>query len=255
LKRTGAVIHAPCVNRSNELTCICGMDVFIGFIHIKDLEGDVIRKIRLERCGRGNFLHLQDFMERTQTGPEQLNTLIRVGAFRFTGKNKKELLWEANFLQKRIKHRSINCHTLFEEKPVVFNLPLLQQTEWEDAMDEIELLGFPLGNPFGLIDFDRSNFVASKNLLHHLGKEVNVVGYYVTHKPVYTVKKEWMCFGTFLDPYGDWLDTVHFPAVAERNPLSGKGFYQLKGKVVEEFGVYSVEVKSLEKLGVKGNRR
>ena len=44
----------------------------------------------------GDFLNLSDFNDRIYTGIEQINILIRVGAFHFTGKSKKELLWEAN---------------------------------------------------------------------------------------------------------------------------------------------------------------
>lgn len=60
-----------------------------------------------------------------------------------------------------------------------------------------------------------------------------------------------MYFGTFIDMNGDWLDTVHFPDVNLNYPLSGKGFYSMKGKVVEEFGVYSLEVKYCRKAGIK----
>jgi DNA polymerase-3 subunit alpha len=34
----------------------------------------------------------QDFIESTAAGSEQLNTLVSIGAFRFTGKTKKQLL-------------------------------------------------------------------------------------------------------------------------------------------------------------------
>ena len=68
---------------------------------------------------------------------------------------------------------------------------------------------------------------------------------------MHTSKGEMMQFGTFLDPNGDWLDTVHFPDVTKRTPLSGKGFYQMKGKVVEDFGVYSVEVQWMKKIGMR----
>jgi DNA polymerase-3 subunit alpha len=44
---------------------------------------------------------------------------------------------------------------------------------------------------------------------------------------------------------------VHFPDVANRSPLIGKGFYHMKGKVVEDFGVFVVEVAWMKKLGRK----
>jgi hypothetical protein len=60
-----------------------------------------------------------------------------------------------------------------------------------------------------------------------------------------------MYFGIFIDSSGDWVDSVHFPEAAQKQQLTGRGFYQLKGKVMEEFGVYSIEVKWLQKRGIK----
>jgi DNA polymerase-3 subunit alpha len=33
--------------------------------------------------------------------------------------------------------------------------------------------------------------------------------------------------------------------------LTGRGFYHIKGKVVEEFGVYSIEARWMQKVGLK----
>jgi DNA polymerase-3 subunit alpha len=60
-----------------------------------------------------------------------------------------------------------------------------------------------------------------------------------------------MYFHTFIDARGDWLDTVFFPQIATRYPVKGKGFYSMKGKVTEEFGVYSVDVSYCRKIGIK----
>lgn len=57
-----------------------------------------------------------------------------------------------------------------------------------------------------------------------------------------------MCFGTFLDPNGELLDTVHFPQIAVRYPFYGKGVYRITGKITEEFSYYTLEVSTLEKL-------
>jgi DNA polymerase-3 subunit alpha len=57
-----------------------------------------------------------------------------------------------------------------------------------------------------------------------------------------------MNFGTFLDPNGDFLDTVHFPQVVVDYPFYGKGIYLIKGKVAEEFAYLTLEVLYLEKL-------
>ena len=47
---------------------------------------------------------------------------------------------------------------------------------------------------------------------------------------------------------------MHFPDALRQYPLKGKGFYKMTGKVVNDFGVYSVEVARLSKIGYKKRR-
>ena len=80
---------------------------------------------------------------------------------------------------------------------------------------------------------------------------MNVLGYLIVTKPVRTIKNDTTYFHTFIDAKGDWLDAVSFPQIALRYPVTGKGFYSMKGKVVEELGVYTVEVSYCKKVGIK----
>lgn len=249
LRKTGATIHLPCVNNSEYLTIIRGTDVYTGFVHLKGLERQLIETIILDRSLHGPFEHLQDFIERTRIGAEQLNILVRAGAFRFTGKNKKRLLWESNFLQKK-NTESHNGHRLFQEAPLQFQLPELSDNPLDDLHDEIELLGFPMRNPFELVEQDGSTLLAG-DLPNYLGKTVIMQLYFIDYKAVPTKSQEVMSFGTFLDANLDWVDTVHFPAQLRMYPMKGKGFYRIRGKVVEDFGVFSVEVDTMHKIGYK----
>jgi len=83
LKKTGARLHAPCLNRSEYLTTVCGKEVFIGFIHIQGLEEQLMKNVIENRRQQGVFLNLYDFNERISAGIEQINILIRIGAFQF----------------------------------------------------------------------------------------------------------------------------------------------------------------------------
>ena len=251
LKKAGALVHAPCINTSDEVTNINGKDVFLGFVHIQNLEKESLAVIIRQRDACGAYLHLQDFIERTGLGMEQLTVLIRVGAFRFTGKGKKALLWEAHRLQRRLAKTEVTHSILFHEPVKEFKLPQFTPEPFEDVLDEIELLGFPLCAVFELVDADVTKYVPAKELCKHIGSVVQVLGYYITNKPVRTIKGQYMYFGTFIDAAGDWIDSVHFPDVADRHALTGKGFYAMKGKVAEEFGVYSLEVQAMQKIGYK----
>ncbi len=92
----GAHIENPCVNHSEHLTTISGTTIWLGFIHIKDLESGAAAAIPHERERGGPYLSLDDFVTRTGITRDQLIILIRAGALRFTGHSKQALLWEAH---------------------------------------------------------------------------------------------------------------------------------------------------------------
>ena len=250
LLKIGANLHLPCVNCSQYYTSIRGNDVWTGFIHIKHMQEQITRHIVDERRQNGAFESLCDFMERITIGEEQLNTLISVGAFRFTGKNKKHLLWEANFLKKKMTASSAT-RKLFGEKPGEFQLPDLSENPLDELYDEKENLGFLLRNPFELADADPARYTTASELKRYKGKQVSMLTYYVAYKHVPVKNDQYMFFGTFLDPNLDWVDTVHFPVVARKYPMTQDGYYVVHGKVIEEFGMYSVEVSRMETVGAK----
>ncbi|HVY75038.1 MAG TPA: DNA polymerase III subunit alpha [Puia sp.] len=247
LKKTGAAIHPPCVNKSSRLTSVSGREVFMGFVHVQSLEERLVTDLIASREKNGAFADLNDFIERLSPEINQVNILIRIGAFRFTGKTKKELLWEANLLHK--KNKTI-CGTgfLFHEKPVKFQLPALASHPHDDALDEMELLGFTCSPVFDLAEINPTDFICAAALRQYQGKEIRVLGYLVTSKMVNTLQGRPMYFHTFLDSAGDWLDTVFFPDTAARYPVAPNALYAMTGTVVEEFGVYSVEVRYAERI-------
>jgi len=253
LMKTGASVFPPCVNNSDHFTNIKANIVHVGFVHVKSLEQVVIDRLLSERERNGPYLSLSDFIERTGITQEPLELLIRVGALRFTGKSKKELLWEGDFQQKKKRTLGPAYQALFREAPMELVLPELPVYALDDMYDEVELLGFPIRDPFGLVDDDPGKYVPARDLERHVGKVVTVLGYHITHKPVRTIKEETMSFGTFLDANKDWIDTVHFPQVHAMG-VPQAGFYRLTGKVVEEFGVYSIEVTKMVRVGIKGRR-
>ena len=114
---------------------------------------------------------------------------------------------------------------------VRYNTPKLPCTQLEDAFDELELLGFPLCNPFEVLVTPVLSELKAKDLMRYKGKQVCVAGYLVTAKRTKTSNGKRMFFGTFLDQDGDFIDTVHFPPIAAKYPFRGKGIYKLTGKV------------------------
>lgn len=250
LRKTGVNVHLPCVNQSEFFTRIDGQEVFAGIGLIGNVPNDIKLAVVANRIHNGPYQHLQDLVERTGITAAALNTLISAGALRFTGKSKKRLLWEANFLQSNIrKHKADN--TLFKEEPVQIELPELFDNALDDCYDEMEIFGFPFRDPFELCDKNPFEFQLAKDLKENLGKQVKMLLYYIDYKAVITKHLASMSFGTFLDAGMTWVDTVHFPDSLQKYPLRGRGFYLVTGKVVEDFGVYSVEVHYQQKIGYK----
>jgi DNA-directed DNA polymerase III PolC len=252
-RMNGAIIEAPCLNHSEHLTTIVGTTIYIGLVHIKSLESKVAHAIINERVSHGDFKSLNNFLDRVQLGLEQTRILIRIGAFRFTGKGKQTLLWEAMLHFSQMKHRTPST-ALFDTEPTEFPLPLLQRNELEDAFDELELLGFPLCDPFLLLEQGNSCGVPANELAQRTGQSIQIVGYVVTTKDTGTRKGELMHFGTFYDQRGEVFDTVHFPEIARRYPFRGRGFYQINGRVVNDFGIPIIEVSHMDKLPMINKR-
>jgi error-prone DNA polymerase len=253
-KRSGATIQLPCVNKSNYKTTIYDTDIYLGFIHIMSLQDNLAQSIEEIRRD-GQFNDLADFVTRVCPGLEQLVLLIRAGAFRFTGKNKATLLWEAHMMMNSSK-KNESVRPLFFSPVKKFTLPDLEQGKLEDAYDEIELLGFPVSLTwFEMLETLFRGEITSRQMNDYVGKKVRMVGHLVTIKYIKTIKKEWMNFGCFIDVDGDFFDSTHFPQSLNNYPFKGSGTYLLLGKVVEEFGYPSLEVEKLAKLPVKRDIR
>ncbi len=253
-KRCGATIQLPCVNKSNYKTTIYETDVYLGFIHIMSLEYNLATLIEENRRTEGTFSDMADFVTRVNPGLEQMILLIRAGAFRFTGKKKAVLLWEAHMLINKGRPEPIRA--LFSPPVKGFTLPDLEQNKLDDAYDEIELLSFPVSMTwFDMLETSYRGDVAAHEMLKYKGMSVRMIGHLVTIKYIKTIKHEWMNFGCFIDPGGNYFDTTHFPQSLKLFPFKGAGTYLILGKVVEEFGYPSIEVEKLAKLPVKPDKR
>jgi len=243
----GAEVVTPCVNSSSWKNTIKGKTIFLGFYLLRDLEKGMVKALIKERTEKGDFLSLRDFVKRNPIGLEQLIILIRIGAFRFTGKEKKELLWDAHFLlghNKKAKPEK----TLFQMEVKEFKLPKLWQHKLENAFDEMELLGLSVQSPFDLLKNELSSDLKACHLPRLINRYIRIVGFLIHRKPTKASNGKIMYFGTWIDLDGHWLDTVHFPPAAKDYPFRGPGCYCIEGRVVEEYGFLSIEVSKMERM-------
>jgi DNA polymerase III alpha subunit len=262
--------------------------LYLGFVHVASLEQKLVQRLVQDRLAHGVYRSLFDFKERVDPGLEQLKTLIRIGAFRFTGKNRKALMWEAHWLtQKKLAAASRKGKkakeehiaeaggdsvsgvlmaldvppvqsVLFREAPKAFVLPALEYDGIEDAFEQIELLGFPLCNPFDLVDRSKGRPQAlhtAESIQRCIGRRVEIEGYLVTIKPTRTAQGQEMNFGTWIDRRGHYFDSLHFPEAVRKWPFKGRGVYLMQGLVSDDFGVISIAIERMEKLAYVADPR
>ena len=246
-RMSGATILNPCVNLSEYQTTVYGQDVYLGLMHIEKLESKIAVLIPEERKNNGDYISLENFVKRIPIGIETLQTLIFIGAFRFTGKQKHELLIEARFLLAG-NRPSFKHLILLEEPQKEYTLPKVQRHPLEDAFDEIEILGFPVSvSPFDLLQTKYRGNVMAKDLTKYHKKQVKMLAYLISRKHVPT-KRGTMFFGTWIDAEGEYFDTAHFPDNLSQYPFQGGGCYLLLGTVEVDFHFPTITILKMAKM-------
>jgi error-prone DNA polymerase len=246
-KMSGAKIHNPCVNKSDHQTHVYGRNIYLGFQHLKSLESKTAEIIVKERNENGNFVSLEDFINRIPIGIEGIQILIFIGAFRFTGKPKNELLIIARLIL--INFKPENRSLLLLQEPVKeYKLPVLKRSPFEDAFDEIELLDFPVSvTPFNLLQTRFRGDVMAKDLTKHHKKTVRMLAYLISRKHVPTKRGD-MYFGTWIDAEGEFFDTAHFADCLQNYPFKGGGCYLLLGQVEVDYHFPTITISKMEKM-------
>lgn len=243
----GATIVAPSLNFGSYECILQGKNLILGFILVSGVEGKLILSILAEREKYGPFKNFEDLMKRIFVPLEQLVLIIRIGGLRDFPESRKELLWKAHLYHNRVKEKA-PVPQLFEQEQRSFELPQLTEQTLELAFEQMELLGFPLCNPFDLLAKPVPTHTKALEIHQFLGLRITTFGYLVALKQSQTNRGDHMYFGTFIDQEGNIIDTVHFPEVARKYPFYGKGVYQLIGVVSEEFGYYTIEIGQMQKL-------
>jgi DNA-directed DNA polymerase III PolC len=247
-RRFGAQIEAPCINEGAYSCVLKEKRLILGFNLVAGLEIQISDKISAERNTNGHFIDFEDLLKRVAIPLEQLCILIRVDALRCFKQPRKALLWQAHFYHHKQRYTNAK-QELFEVKQKKQHLPELEEHPLEITFEQFELLGFPLCDPFSLLAQPLpSSFISADDFPKYTHQHIHTFGYLVSIKQTKTNKGDTMCFGTFLDPSGAFIDTVHFPQITAHYPFYGKGVYRITGKITEEFSYFTLEVATLEKL-------
>jgi DNA polymerase-3 subunit alpha len=247
-RRFGAQIAAPCINEGSYNCSLKEKRLILGFNLVLGIEAALIEKLLVERSQNGVFLSLDNLLKRIYIPLEQLSLLIRIDALRSFQKARKALLWQAYFFHNKA-FKGQQKPELFEVRQKQQHLPELEEHPLEITFEQFELLGFPLCDPFALLkEKIQEPFSYAKEFSQCIGKNILSFGYLVSIKQTKTSKGDLMNFGTFLDPNGDFIDTVHFPQIVLAYPFYGKGIYRIEGKITAQYEYHTLEVRAMVKL-------
>ncbi|MGJ8761320.1 MAG: DNA polymerase III subunit alpha [Polaribacter sp.] len=248
-KMQGAIIALPSINKSNHPNIVIDKTIYLGFGYLKSLEHLTIQRLLTERQLYGDFTSLENFIDRVVISIEQLTILIRIDAFRFTNKTKKQLLWQAIFKLKATKQKT-KQELLFRTEQVKYELPKLESHWLEKVYDEMELLGFTVHDYFKLVTEPFLPSIKAKQMIDFENQHVLIYGLLVTTRFNKTSQNKLMRLSTFIDKDGHYFDAVHFTNVVDQYPVNGMGIYGCYGKITNRYGFCSMNVIQSKKMSV-----
>jgi DNA-directed DNA polymerase III PolC len=247
----GAHIEAPDINYSYANASLKGTTIHLGLDQVMHLSKRGIESIVKTREQTGSFSSLSDLLDRTDLNFDDVSYAIYTGALRSISRSKGQLIIEAKrfFSHEPVKTKELQ---LFDLKPKEISYEIDDGDMFEDAFDEMEGLGYPVSvSPFNLLKTNYRGAVFASELFQNKDKTVKMLGYLISIKDVPITNKDGktkMNFGTWIDVYGGYFDTVHFPISLKKHPFTGLGCYLLLGKVVVDYDFPSVEIQKMEKL-------
>ncbi len=235
-KRWGIAVRLPSVNHSRmEYTAEDGEDgkraLRVGLMQVRGLRVETITAILRARGEGGAFCSLEDFLRRVPVECDEIESLIKCGAFDEMGDEmnddtpkmtRPELLWRWNLLQADEQNAlpesaeslfaTANPYDAIGAALAEMQTPeytLEQKLRYEHEILEVCVSGHPL-------DFlPRNGEIWSDELPGLRGKRVTLCGWVVTYRHVGTKNYRNMMFVTLEDQHGVY-EVVLFPDAYDR---------------------------------------
>ncbi len=233
-KRWGIAVRLPSVNHSRmEYTAEDGGDgkraLRVGLMQVRGLRAETITAILRARGEGGAFQSLEDFLRRVPVECDEIESLIKCGAFdEVCNMTRPAMLWRWNLLQAHGKNVLPGAVALAENAKTLFatanpqdainaalaemqtpEYTIEQKLKYEREILEVCVSGHPL-------DFLPRNGEAWSDELPGLrGKRVTLCGWVVTYRHVGTKNYRNMMFVTLEDQRGVY-EVVLFPDAYDR---------------------------------------
>ena len=258
-RRMGIRILPPDVNRAERAFSASDGGIVVGMMSVKSLTEKAIRTILTERAERP-FESLSDFVRRVPMSLRECENLIQCGGMDEFDGNRPQKIWRLQMLFDDVRRADRRKSTiagsglfasLCEMEPAVPDIPdyaLAEKIGYERRVLEFCVSAHPM---VLLGDRYRSgDFVAIRDIAHHIGKRITVAGVVIAAKGTTTARNERMKFVSLEDHTGV-LEVVLFPDSYRRygRALQAGGLI-VTGRVAEDETALTMEVQSVGALEI-----
>ncbi len=201
--RLGVTFRPPSVNEPGPAFMVHGGAIRVPLVLAKGLTERTARELMAERS-RAPFTSLVDVFHRVRPAQEEMELMIRAGAFDDFGQTRTAQFWEAQWLHQSFQGTGDCRQSWLLAPPGMERLPevsLREPTRLERLAAEHELFGYPVsGHPlevFAGIAWD--TYCPVSRLGEHVGQEVVTCGLVVEQRTHHQVTGEPMKFLTLAD--------------------------------------------------------
>ena len=213
--RLGTKLLPPSINRPGPMFQPEGQFIRVPVRYIKGITERTNERILTEH-DREPFSSLADFFRRVAASPEEMESLMRIGAFDEFGRTRTAQFWECQFLSRAFGDKDGSRQGMLLPPPGLDRLPeapLTEPTRRERLESENELLGFPAsGHPLKLHDHIAWDTYCPVSRLHeHVGEQVVTCGLVVEQRTHHQITGEPMKFLTL----ADWTGMVETELFAQ----------------------------------------
>ncbi|HEV2208367.1 MAG TPA: DNA polymerase IV [Verrucomicrobiae bacterium] len=202
--RLGIPLLPPSVNQPGPQFTVVGGAIRVPILNLKGLTLRTRETILRER-ERAVFVSLPDFVLRVQALPEEMETLIRVGAFDEFGQTRTAQYWQYKHVPVRAERFQFAPQIeLFPTPTGVPAISLAEPTRLQRLQAEEELLGYPVsGHPLELYpDIAWETYCPVNRLGEYLGQQIVTCGLIIEQRLFHQVTGEPMKFITIADRTG-----------------------------------------------------
>jgi len=255
-RRMGLQIQPPEINASEKPYTGSGKHIRMGLMQLKGLKSSALDAILTHRKENGVYQSFENFQKRVTLDPSDMRILIKAGCFDKIsgGRSRAELLWQVYAGR---KPKSVSPQTtlpLFDTE--ITRIPDLGRYGFKTLLlHEIDVLGFPLSlHPLDLYRecLDGLHVIRAKDMHKYAGQMVNMIGWWVTNKTVYTKDEAPMSFISFEDTTALY-ETIFFPGAFNRfcSQWTQTRPYLLYGRIENDMGAFSLNVQKMSFLDIR----